>query len=222
MARLDSPEEAPDLLKRPVGARSGLLVEEKQPMIGGRKSSASSGAHDPSSLHLHDCSGEAAAPPLPPLPTALAGEDMAPPPGRVRALALPVEKPIIPLGFKPGKGQMGHLRIVFTDATTAEVITALKTLGFLETTEGGCFLSQHSPIQVHSLWGKAPHYPDLLRNLPFSPRVQIHFKSVDDAAALTEVLHSCSRALLGLSAKTRIQAFDTDTSRQIPSPVSKS
>jgi hypothetical protein len=117
---------------------------------------------------------------------------------------------------------MGHIKIVFTDATTAEVITVLKTLGFMETTEGGCFLSRHSPIQIYSLWGKAPHYPDLLGNLPFSPRVQIHFKSVDDAATLTEVLHSCNRALLGLSAKTRIQAFDTNTGRQISPPVSKS
>ena len=116
---------------------------------------------------------------------------------------------------------MGHTKIVVTDATTAEVITVLKTLGFVETAEGGCFLSQHSPIQIHSLWGKAPHYPDLLRNLSFSPRVQIHFKSVDDGATLTELLHSCNRALLGLSAKTRIQAFDTDTSREIPSPVSR-
>jgi hypothetical protein len=57
VARLDSPEEAADLLKRPIGARSGLLVEEKQAMERGGDSFSSSGAHDPSSLYLDDSSG---------------------------------------------------------------------------------------------------------------------------------------------------------------------
>ena len=111
---------------------------------------------------------------------------------------------------------MGHTRILFTDATTAEVITALKNLGFMETAEGGCFLSQLSPIKVYSLWGKARHFPELLEEVPFTPRVQIHFTSTDSADGLTDTLHACSQALLKLSPKTLTRAFDPGTSRQIP------
>lgn len=112
---------------------------------------------------------------------------------------------------------MGHTRILFTDATTAEAISVLKTFGFMETPKGGCFLKQDSPIKVYSVWGKAKYYPELLSRVVFSPRIQIHFKSKNDsdAASLTELLQSCVQGFLRLSDKTRIKAFNANTGEEI-------
>ena len=115
---------------------------------------------------------------------------------------------------------MGHTKILFTDATTAEAITALKTLGFLETSDGGCFLNQSSPIKIYSVWGKARYYPELLERVDFPPRIQIHFKCKEDTA-LTETLKGCTQGLLKLSGDTRLKAFDVNTGEEIAAALLK-
>ncbi len=110
---------------------------------------------------------------------------------------------------------MGHTRILFTDATTAEAISVLKTCGFMETPKGGCFLNQDSPVKVYSVCGRAKYYPELLSRVVFSPRIQIHFKSKNDSASLTELLQTCVQGFLRLSDKTRIKAFDANTGKEI-------
>ncbi len=109
---------------------------------------------------------------------------------------------------------MGYTRILFTDATTAEAITALKTLGFLETPDGGCFLCQGSPIKIYSVWGKARYYPELLGKVDFPPRIQIHFKCKEDSE-LNRILQGCTQGLLRQSGGTRLKAFDVNTGEEI-------
>ena len=54
---------------------------------------------------------------------------------------------------------MGYTRVIYTDATTAEAGTALKTCGFLEGTKGGLFTSAASPVKVYVVWGKSDYFP---------------------------------------------------------------
>ena len=109
---------------------------------------------------------------------------------------------------------MGYTKILFTDATTAEAITALKTQGFLDTPDGGCFLCQGSPIKIYSVWGKAKYYPELLERVDFTPRIQVHFKCKEDSE-LTETLLACTQGLLRLSEGARFKAFDVNTGEEI-------
>ena len=44
---------------------------------------------------------------------------------------------------------MGESRVIYTDATTAEAINALKAIGYLETPEGGCFLNITLSLMLH-------------------------------------------------------------------------
>ena len=110
---------------------------------------------------------------------------------------------------------MGHTRILFTDATTAEAISVLKTCGFMETPKGGCFFNQDSPLKVYRVWVRAKYYPYFIRGVVLSPRNHIHFKSKHDSASLTELLQTCVQGFLRLSDKTRIKAFDANTGKEI-------
>jgi len=114
---------------------------------------------------------------------------------------------------------MGQTRVVFTDATTAEAITVLKSLGYTETADGGSFRNQRSPLRIYSVWGKAKYYPDMLDRIDFTPRIQIHFKCRDDAPILGEILEACVQGLLRLQAKTKFRVFDANTGAEITSSV---
>ena len=117
---------------------------------------------------------------------------------------------------------MGETRVIFTDATTAEAITILKSAGFLETADGGCFLSDRSPIKVYSVWGKAPYYPDLLSKVSFTSRIQVHFKCKDqDQEFLDETVRSVAQGLVRLCDTTKIMVFDANTCEEISPAVMK-
>jgi len=110
---------------------------------------------------------------------------------------------------------MGQTRVVYTDATTAEAITALKTLGYNEVPEGGCFTNQATALKIYAAWGKARYYPELLSALSFSPRVQIHFKCGDDTPLLNETVQACSLALRRLSGQTQIRIYDINSGAEV-------
>jgi hypothetical protein len=121
-----------------------------------------------------------------------------------------------PLGLSAtNQGDMGQTRVVYTDATTAEAITALKTLGYNEVPEGGCFINQGTALKIYTAWGKARYYPDLLSSLSFSPRIQIHFKCGEGTPLLNETVQACTQALTRLSGGTRITVFDINTGQDI-------
>jgi hypothetical protein len=114
---------------------------------------------------------------------------------------------------------MGESRVIYTDATTAEAITALKAIGYLETPEGGCFLDGSSPVRIYSVWGKALYYPELLEQVSFSPRIQIHFRCKEDLPALKETIKACVQRLFANSANMKFKAFNANTGQEITSTL---
>jgi hypothetical protein len=114
---------------------------------------------------------------------------------------------------------MGESRVIYTDATTAEAINALKAIGFLETPEGGCFLNGSSPVKIYSVWGKAVYYPELLGQVEFSPRIQIHFKCREDLPSLKETIGACVNKLLSNSGGIKFKAFNANTGEEITSSL---
>ena len=110
---------------------------------------------------------------------------------------------------------MGQTRIIFTDATTAEAISVFKSLGYMETSEGGCFRNPSSPLRVYSVWGKADYYPDLLNQLTFAPRIQVHLKCKEESSILNEILLASVQAFMGLSDATRITVFNANTGEEV-------
>jgi hypothetical protein len=102
---------------------------------------------------------------------------------------------------------MGSTRVLFTDATTAEASIAMKRQGFVETPEGGCFLSQKSPVRVYIAWGKALYFPDLLEQVSFTPRIQVHFKCSENTD-LDSLVSETVRQLKQFSQDTVCTAFD--------------
>ncbi len=114
---------------------------------------------------------------------------------------------------------MGESRVIFTDATTAEAINALKAIGYLETSSGGCFLDASSPIKIYSVWGKALYYPELLDQCDFPPRIQIHFKSKEDPPVLMETVRACIQRLFVCSANMKFKAFNANTGEEITSTL---
>lgn len=114
---------------------------------------------------------------------------------------------------------MGQTRVVYTDATTAEAITALKTLGYNEVPEGGCFTNQATALKIYTAWGKARYYPELLSALSFTPRVQIHFKCSDETPLLNETVQACSAALRRLSGQTLLCIYNINSGSEITSSL---
>jgi hypothetical protein len=110
---------------------------------------------------------------------------------------------------------MGQTRVIFTDATTAEAISVFKTLGYQETSDGGCFLNPGSPLKIYSVWGKALYYPDLLKQLGFNPRIQVHLKCKEEAPLLNEILQASIQGFMSLSGNTRVTVFNADTGEEI-------
>jgi hypothetical protein len=116
---------------------------------------------------------------------------------------------------------MGQTRVIFTDATTAEAISVFKTLGYTETADGGCFLNPGSPLRIYSVWGKSLYYPDLLRQLGFTPRIQVHLKCSQEASILNEILQASIQGFMGLSGNTKITVFNADTGEEIKTALLK-
>lgn len=110
---------------------------------------------------------------------------------------------------------MGDTRLIVTDATTAEAGSVLKSIGYYENSEGGSFVNKNSPLKIYCVWGKAAYYPDLLKGLAFSPRIQIHFKCAEETTILNETVYACAQGLLRLSKKTRIKIFNADTGEEM-------
>jgi hypothetical protein len=116
---------------------------------------------------------------------------------------------------------MGQTRVIFTDATTAEAISVFKTMGFMETPEGGCFLNPNSPLKIYSLWGKAMYYPDLFKQLDFTPRIQVHLKCKEETSILNEILQAGIQGFLDLASNTRIIVFNANTGEEVKTALLK-
>lgn len=110
---------------------------------------------------------------------------------------------------------MGETRLLYTDATTAEAISVFKSLGYLESSEGGSFKNPGSPLRIYSVWGKADYYPELLKQLPFAPRIQVHFKCKEETSILNEILQASIQGFMSLSGGTRIIVYNADTGEEI-------
>jgi hypothetical protein len=110
---------------------------------------------------------------------------------------------------------MGHTRVIYTDATTAEAASALKNCGYLESSQGGLFTSPSSPIKVYVVWGKCSYFPEILALIDFPPRVQIHLKSRENASDLAELAISTANNLRGISPGTLVRIFDANAREEI-------
>jgi hypothetical protein len=112
---------------------------------------------------------------------------------------------------------VGHTRVIYTDATTAEAASALKNSGFLETSQGGIFASPSSAVKVYVVWGKSSYYPEILSLLDFSPRIQIHLKSRENGPDLLELALGTAEGLRGISPGTIVRIFNAEAGVEIPS-----
>jgi hypothetical protein len=110
---------------------------------------------------------------------------------------------------------MGHTRVIYTDATTAEAASVLKGSGFLEGSKGGLFTSQSSGDRVYVVWGKSAYYPEILQQLEFAPRIQIHLKCSEGGRELEELTLGTASGLVNLSPGTRLRIFNADSAQEI-------
>jgi hypothetical protein len=110
---------------------------------------------------------------------------------------------------------MGQTRVIYTDATTAEAASVLKSCGFLESNQGGLFTSPSLPVKAYIVWGKSSYYPEILAKLEFAPRIQIHFKCRDNAPELAELTLGAVNGLRGNSPGTRICVYNADALEEI-------
>jgi len=113
-------------------------------------------------------------------------------------------------------GVMGQTRVIYSDATTAEAASILKSCGFLESSTGGLFTSPSLPIKIYVIWGKCAYYPDMFARLDFTPRIQIHLKSRENRPELAEVTLGTVNGLRGNSPGTRVRVFDPDGEVELP------
>lgn len=105
---------------------------------------------------------------------------------------------------------MGQTRIIYSDATTAEAASILKSCGFLESNQGGLFTSPSIPVKIYVVWGKSSYYPDIFSRLDFTPRIQIHLKSRENGPELAEVTLGAANGLRSNSPGTRVRVFNAD------------
>jgi hypothetical protein len=110
---------------------------------------------------------------------------------------------------------MGQTRVIYSDATTAEASSILKSCGFLESNQGGLFTSPTIPIKIYVVWGKSAYFPEITARLDFSPRIQIHLKCRDNVPELAEVTLGAVNGLRGNSPGTRVRAFNADSSDEM-------
>ena len=110
---------------------------------------------------------------------------------------------------------MGHTRVIYSDATTAEATTSLKSCGFLESRQGGLFTNPNIPIRIYIVWGKSSYFPEISTQLDFSPRIQIHLKCRENAPELAEVTLGAVNSLRGNSPGTRVRVFNADNREEM-------
>ena len=110
---------------------------------------------------------------------------------------------------------MGQTRVIYSDATTAEAASILKSCGFLESSQGGLFTNPSIPIKIYVVWGKSSYFPEILARLDFSPRIQIHLKSRENTPELAELTIGAVNGLRGNSAGTRLRVYNADILEEI-------
>lgn len=110
---------------------------------------------------------------------------------------------------------MGHTRVIYSDATTAEATSILKTCGFVESNQGGLFTSPSIPIKIYVVWGKSTYYPDIFSRVSFTPRIQIHLKSRENCPELAEITISAANGLRTNAPGTRLCIYNADTGQEI-------
>jgi hypothetical protein len=110
---------------------------------------------------------------------------------------------------------MGNTRVIYSDATTAEAATILKSCGFLESNQGGLFTSPSSPVKIYVVWGRSSYYPEILARLDFAPRIQIHLKCREDHPELTELTFTAANYLRGNAPDTRVRIFNADLLEEV-------
>lgn len=110
---------------------------------------------------------------------------------------------------------MGSTRVIYSDATTAEAATILKSCGFLESNQGGLFTSPSSPIKIYVVWGRCSYFPEIVAKLDFSPRIQIHLKCREDHPELSEITLSAASGLRANSPGTLVRIFNADLQEEI-------
>ena len=110
---------------------------------------------------------------------------------------------------------MGQTRVIYSDATTAEAATILKSCGFFESNQGGLFTSPTIPIKIYVVWGRSSYFPDILARLDFPPRIQIHLKCRENHPDLAEVTLGAANGLRGNSPGTRVKVFNPDSQEEI-------
>jgi hypothetical protein len=110
---------------------------------------------------------------------------------------------------------LGQTRVIYSDATTAEAASILKSCGFLESSQGGLFTSPGIPVKVYVVWGKSLYYPDLMTRLDFTPRIQIHLKCRENGAELTEVTIGTANGLRGNAPGTCVRVFNANAQEEI-------
>lgn len=111
---------------------------------------------------------------------------------------------------------MGYTRVIYTDATTAEAGSVLKSCGFLESNQGGLFTSPSIPIKAYVVWGKSSYFPEILAKLDFSPRIQIHLKCKENGAELAELAITAANNLKGISPGTRVRIYNAEALEEVP------
>jgi hypothetical protein len=110
---------------------------------------------------------------------------------------------------------MGKTRVIYSDATTAEAASILKSCGFLESSQGGLFTSPNIPIKIYVVWGKSSYFPEIFAGLDFPPRIQIHLKCREEVPELAEVTLGAANGLRSNSPGTRVRIFNPDTREEI-------
>ena len=110
---------------------------------------------------------------------------------------------------------MGHTRVIYTDATTAEAASALKNCGYLESSQGGLFTSPSSPIKVYVVWGRSSYFPEILALIDFPPRVQIHLKSRENGPDLLDLALGTAESLRDISPGTVVRIFNAEAGVEI-------
>jgi hypothetical protein len=111
---------------------------------------------------------------------------------------------------------MGYTRVIYTDSTTAECGTILKTLNFEEDPKAGCYLlTDDLSVKVYIVWGKADYYPEIQKRLRFGPRVQVHLKTKAEVDKLDSFTREAVVALRNLDPNTIIQVFNADTGDEV-------
>ena len=110
---------------------------------------------------------------------------------------------------------MGQTRVIYSDATTAEAASILKSCGFLESSQGGLLTNPNIPIKIYVVWGKSSYFPEIFARLDFPPRIQIHLKCRENAPELAEVTLGAVNGLRGNSPGTRVKVFNVDNDEEM-------